>query len=235
MIRASPGILPSSPLQKLGTFKNPSTSNTAASSADASRSPSPLEAFASDPIFSAFLSPEFDSDRFSSQALSSGSVAALAESLQDAIRLIQSHLRMEVLSSHPAFLSQLVSLRSSESSLASVRSGVESLHSSVLTPPLPSRSRRASPGGSFPHYPAIQPPRLCRYPRFRCSTPPLLTFSRKLRDLVSSGPPDCLDLSKAAEMHHEIELLYQERGLSGISVVENEIRWLSGDRDSLED
>ncbi|KAG1338514.1 putative conserved oligomeric Golgi complex subunit 5 [Cocos nucifera] len=42
-----------------------------------------------------------------------------------------------------------------------------------------------------------------------------------------SHPPDRLDLAKAAEMHREIELLYEERGLAGISVVEDEIRWLS--------
>lgn len=39
-------------------------------------------------------------------------------------------------------------------------------------------------------------------------------------------PADRLDLAKAAEMHREVELLYEERDLSGISVVEDEIRWL---------
>lgn len=37
---------------------------------------------------------------------------------------------------------------------------------------------------------------------------------------------DRLDLAKAAEMHRDVELLYQERGLAGISAVEDEIRWL---------
>ncbi|KAG6466229.1 conserved oligomeric Golgi complex subunit 5-like [Zingiber officinale] len=219
---ASPGILPSSPLQKLGTFKSPSAADTAASSADASSSPSPLEAFASDPIFSAFLSPEFDSVRFSSQALSSGSAAALAESLQDAIRLLQSHLRKEVLSRHPALLAQLASLRSSESSLAAVRSGVESLQSSLRR----SRLDLAEPRQVVRAH-TIQLSNLHAAADLLASAARLLRLSRRLRDLVSSGTPDRLDLSKAAEMHHEIELLYQERGLSGISVVEDEIRWLS--------
>ncbi|URE33181.1 Essential protein Yae1, N terminal [Musa troglodytarum] len=35
----------------------------------------PLDTFVSDPVFSAFLSPDFDSAHFSSQALSSGSAA----------------------------------------------------------------------------------------------------------------------------------------------------------------
>ncbi|KAG6471119.1 hypothetical protein ZIOFF_072216 [Zingiber officinale] len=195
LIRASPGILPSSPLQKLGTFKNPSTSNTAASSADASRSPSPLEAFASDPIFSAFLSPEFDSDRFSSQALSSGSVAALAESLQDAIRLIQSHLRMES------------SLRRSRLDLAEPRQVVRS-HTIQLSNLHASADILASAA------------RLLRFSRSHASC--------EISSHQALPSPDRLDLSKPAEMHHEIELLYQERGLSGISVVEDEIRWLSG-------
>lgn len=41
-------------------------------------------------------------------------------------------------------------------------------------------------------------------------------------------PADRMDLAKAAEMHRDIELLYEERGLAGISAVEDEIRWLSG-------
>ncbi|CAL9167287.1 unnamed protein product [Musa hybrid cultivar] len=54
-----------------------------------------------------------------------------------------------------------------------------------------------------------------------------MTYLIMLRDLVAGGPPDRLDLDKAAEMHREMELLYQEGNLAGISVVEDEIRWLS--------
>ncbi|THU47471.1 hypothetical protein C4D60_Mb09t15880 [Musa balbisiana] len=52
----------------------------------------------------------------------------------------------------------------------------------------------------------------------------LLGLCRRLRDLVAGWPADRLDLAKAAEMHREMELLYQEGNLAGISVVEDEIR-----------
>lgn len=54
----------------------------------------------------------------------------------------------------------------------------------------------------------------------------LLKLSRKLRELMDDDRK-AVDLAKAAEMHREIEVLYEERGLNGISVVEEEIRWLS--------
>ncbi|WOK96026.1 conserved oligomeric Golgi complex subunit 5 [Canna indica] len=229
---ASPGILPPSPLQKLATFKNPSTPSYSAPAgasplpapADASSypSPSPLDTFASDPVFSAFLSPEFDSARFSSQALSSGSAAALAESLQDAVRVLQTHLRSEVLARHSALLSQLASLRSAESSLASVRSGVDALQSSLRR----ARHDLAEPRCAVRAH-TLQLSNLHAAADLLASAARLLRLSRRLRDLVDGGPPDRLDLAKAAEMHREIELLYQERSLAGISVVEDEIRWLS--------
>ncbi|CAL9171740.1 unnamed protein product [Musa hybrid cultivar] len=222
---ASPRILPSSPLQKLATFKDRPAPTTAASprpppAPDASSSP--LDAFASDPVFSAFLSPDFDSARFSSQALSSGSAAAFAESLQDAVHLLQGHLRSEVLARHPALLSQLASLRSAESSLAAVRSGVDALQSSLRR----ARQDLAEPRRVVRTH-TLQLSNLHAAADLLASAARLLRLSRRLRDLVAVGPPDRLDLAKAAEMHREIELLYQERGLSGISVVEEEIRWLS--------
>lgn len=72
-----------------------STFNFAASSTDASLSPSLLGAFTSNPISSACLSLEFDSVCFSYQAHSSGSVAAFAEFIQEAIHLLQSHFKTE--------------------------------------------------------------------------------------------------------------------------------------------
>ncbi|PKA62218.1 hypothetical protein AXF42_Ash015103 [Apostasia shenzhenica] len=222
---ASPRILPSSPLQKLATFKeaNPNSSVTtgAAAAAAAAASVSPLETFASDPIFSAFLSPEFDSARFSSQALSSGSAAARAESLQEAIRLLQKHLRAEVLARYPALLSQLSSLRETESSLSSVRSAVSSLQSSLRR----ARQELADPRRLVRAH-TIQLSNLHATADLLNSSARLLRLSKKLRDLMAH-PTDRLDLAKAAEMHRDIELLYEERGIAGISTVEDEIRWLS--------
>ncbi|KAA8525511.1 hypothetical protein F0562_007366 [Nyssa sinensis] len=87
VIQRSPVPSSSSPLQRLSTFKDRTTNTptsaiaTPQSSITPATAPlslsSPLDSFASDPIFSAFLSPDFDSTRFSSAALSSGSVAAL--------------------------------------------------------------------------------------------------------------------------------------------------------------
>lgn len=182
---------------------------------------SPLETFASDPIFSAFLSPDFDSARFSSQALSSGSAASCAESLQEAIRLLQKHLRAEVLGRHPALLSQLSSLRDAETSLSSVRSAVSSLQSSLRR----ARQELAEPRHLVRSH-TIQLSNLHAAADLLNSSARLLRLSKKLRDVMAQ-PADRLDLAKAAEMHRDIELLYEERGLAGISAVEDEIRWLS--------
>ncbi|KAH0452107.1 hypothetical protein IEQ34_019406 [Dendrobium chrysotoxum] len=217
---ASPRILPSSPLQRLATIKeaSPNSSTTGVSAVPAA---SPLETFASDPIFSAFLSPDFDSARFSSQALSSGSAASRAESLQEAIRLLQKHLRAEVLARHPALLSQLSSLGEAETSLSSVRSAVSSLQSSLRR----ARQELAEPLHLVRAH-TIQLSNLHAAADLLNSSARLLRLSKKLRDVMAQ-PSDRLDLAKAAEMHRDIELLYEERGLAGISAVEDEIRWLS--------
>ncbi|MCL7028996.1 hypothetical protein MKW94_012421 [Papaver nudicaule] len=43
----------------------------------------------------------------------------------------------------------------------------------------------------------------------------------------SSSEPEKLDLSKAAQFHHEIHTLCEENSLSGISVIDEELVWLS--------
>lgn len=219
---ASPRILPSSPLQRLSTFKDV-TANPNASTPGFPPIPSssPLDAFASDPVFSAFLSPDFDSSRFSSHALSSGSAAALSETLHETIRLLQTHLRSEILSRHPALLSQLSSLREADASLSSVRSSVSSLQSALRR----ARQELAEPRRLIRAH-TVQLSNLHAAADLLSSAARLLRLSKKLRDVMAQ-PPDRLDLAKAAEMHRDIELLYEERGLAGISVVEVEIRWLS--------
>ncbi|KAL9678232.1 hypothetical protein QQ045_016072 [Rhodiola kirilowii] len=54
------------------------------------------DSFSSDPIFSLFLSPDFDSTRFSSSALSSGSAASNVEKLQNGIRFLENQLLISV-------------------------------------------------------------------------------------------------------------------------------------------
>ncbi|KAL0311445.1 UNVERIFIED_CONTAM: Conserved oligomeric Golgi complex subunit, partial [Sesamum angustifolium] len=102
----------------------------------------PLDTFSSDPIFSTFLSPDFNPTQFSSAALSSGSAASRIEKLQEGLRLLDSQLRNEVLSRHHDLLHQLSSIKVAESSLSSLRSSLSSLQSSV---------RRARAELSDPH------------------------------------------------------------------------------------
>ncbi|MQL71912.1 hypothetical protein Taro_004265 [Colocasia esculenta] len=226
---ASPKVLPPSTLQKLATFKDkpPSTPpppSSSFSSSSAAVSSSPLDSFAADPVFSAFLSPDFDSAQFCSQALTSNSAASRAEHLQDGIRQLEKQLRSEVLSRHGGLLSQLSSLRDAESALSTVRSGVSSLQSSLRRV----RLEVAEPRRQL-HAHTVQLSNLHHTADLLQFTSKLLRQSKKLRDLVAVGSehPERLDLAKAAEMHREIELLYEEHDLKGISAVQEEIKWLS--------
>ncbi|XP_077231977.1 Golgi transport complex protein-like protein isoform X2 [Tasmannia lanceolata] len=220
---ASPSIhrssVPSSPLQRLSTFKDRSNLPSIISSSSSSSS-SPLDTFSSDPVFSAFLSPDFDSTRFSSQALSSGSAAARAEKLEDGIHLLEKQLRSEVLSRHDDLLAQLSSLKEAESALSTVRSGISTLQSSV---------RRIRHEIAEPHrqirLKTVQLSNLHQTADLLQFTVKILRLSKKLNDLMKE--PERLDLSKAAQFHREIQSLCDENGLSGISVVDEEIAWLS--------
>ncbi|KAL9999915.1 putative oligomeric Golgi complex subunit 5 protein [Helianthus debilis subsp. tardiflorus] len=91
---ASPAVHRTS-IQRVSTFKERTTTTaTPSSSTGTSSSLSLLDSFASDPIFSKFLSSDFNSTQFSSDALSSGTAAARAEKIQDGIRLLEKQLRL---------------------------------------------------------------------------------------------------------------------------------------------
>ncbi|KAJ7960655.1 conserved oligomeric Golgi complex subunit 5 [Quillaja saponaria] len=224
--RSSPLSSASSPLQRLSTFKNSTTpiSATASSTTPHTTTTSPLDSFASDPIFSAFLSPSFSSTSFSSAALSSGSPASTAEKLHHAIRLLENQLRSEVLSRHNELLSQLSSLKHAEHALSTVRSGVSSLQSSV---------RRVRSELSDPHRAiatkTLQLSNLHRTAEFLQHTIRALRLSKKLRDLMaaSSDEPEKLDLAKAAQLHCEILSLCSEYELAGIDVIDEELKWVN--------
>ncbi|OVA16463.1 Conserved oligomeric Golgi complex subunit 5 [Macleaya cordata] len=241
MIQQRSSIPPSSsPLQRLSTFKDKSSSssssnlpssatsliNTPSSSLapTSTSTSSPLDSFSSDPVFSVFLSPDFDSARFSSQALSSGSAAARAEKLEEGIRLLEKQLRSEVLSRHDDLLSQLSSLKDAESALSVVRSGISTLQSSV---------RRIRQEIADPHrqikLKTVQLSNIHQTAELLQFTVRVLRLSKKLRDLmaISSSEPEKLDLSKAAQLHHEIQSLCEENSLSGITVIDEELVWLS--------
>ncbi|GER45088.1 conserved oligomeric Golgi complex subunit, partial [Striga asiatica] len=218
---------PRSPLQRLATFKTAATPTPTAVSATPtpfSSSPSShLDTFASDAIFSAFLSPDFNPTQFSSAALSSGSAASRIEKLQEGLRLLDTQLRHEVLSRHHELLDQLSSVKLAESSLSSLRSSLSSLQSSV---------RRARAELSEPHR-AIEVQ--TRQLNNLHSTSLLLQYSiralrliQKLRNLVESQSDSSKwDLSKAAQLHFEILTLYNDYHLSGIDVVDTELKWVT--------
>ncbi|KAK6120668.1 hypothetical protein DH2020_045589 [Rehmannia glutinosa] len=218
---------PRSPLQRLSTFKNTPTATptptATATPLPLSPSPSHLDTFSSDAIFSAFLSPDFNPTQFSSAALSSGSAASRIEKLQDGLRLLDTQLRHEVLSRHHELLDQLSSVKVAESSLSSLRSSLSSLQSSV---------RRARAELSEPHRViAVQTQQLNNLH----STSLLLQYTlrtlrliQKLRNLVDSQPDSSKwDLTKAAQLHFEILTLYNEYHLSGIDVVDTELKWVT--------
>ncbi|CAH9116847.1 unnamed protein product, partial [Cuscuta europaea] len=227
----------SSPLQRLSNLKDRSlnattpsaavitpTPTTAATPALLSPSPaSPLDSFASDQIFSAFLSPDFDSARFSSAALSSGSAASRIEKLQEGLRLLDFQLRHEVLSRHEDLLNQLSSIRATDSALSTLRSSVSSLQSSV---------QRVRSELSDPHRviatKTLQLSNLHSTTELLQSTIRFLRLSKKLRDLMdSTQDQEKLDISKAAQLHFDILSLHNERHLSGIEVVDSELKWVT--------
>nr|GMD36716.1 conserved oligomeric Golgi complex subunit 5 [Ipomoea batatas] len=227
----------SSPLQRLTSIRdrslvaNPTSAGGIAPTPTTGTSPaslsppisSPLDSFASDQIFSAFLSPDFDSARFSSAALSSGSAASRIEKLQEGLRLLDHQLRHEVLSRHEDLLNQLSSIRAADSALSSLRSSVSSLQSSL---------QRVRSELSDPHRviaaKTLQLSNLHSTTQLLQSTIRFLRLSKKLRDLMDSTQDhEKLDLSKAAQLHFEILSLHNEYHLSGIDVVDSELKWVT--------
>ncbi|KAJ6335939.1 hypothetical protein OIU78_012524 [Salix suchowensis] len=211
----------SSPLQRLSTFKTPSSSSPAPpSSTTTNPSPSPLDSLSKDPILSPFLSPSFSSTSFSSATLSSGSPASTAEHLHHAIRLLESQLRSEVLSRHSHLLHQLSSLKDAELSLSAIRSAVSSLQSSVRRV----RSELSDPHDSIQSK-NIQLSNLHRTNQALQHTTRALRLSKKLRDVISASEsePEKLDLAKAAQLHCEVLTICDEFDLRGIDVVDEEL------------
>ncbi|KAL0306707.1 UNVERIFIED_CONTAM: Conserved oligomeric Golgi complex subunit [Sesamum radiatum] len=220
-----------SPLQRLSTFKNTAAATPTTTTATAAATPTPLspvpshlDTFSSDPIFSAFLSPDFNPTQFSTAALSSGSAASRIEKLQEGLRLLDTQLRHEVLSRHQELLQQLSSVKAAESSLSSLRSSISSLQSSV---------RHARSELSDPHRvisaQTHQLNNLHSTSLLLQNTLRTLRLIHKLRNLVDSQPDASKwDLSKAAQLHYEILILYNESHLSGIDVVDAELKWVIG-------
>ncbi|KAJ0814116.1 putative oligomeric Golgi complex subunit 5 protein [Helianthus annuus] len=217
---ASPAVYRTS-IQRVSTFKDRTTTTTAtpSSSTGTSSSLSLLDSFASDPIFSKFLSSDFNSTQFSSDALSSGTAAARAEKIQDGIRLLEKQLRSEVLNRHDDLLAQLSSVKDADSSLASIRSAVSTLQSSVRR----IRSEIADPNRQI-RSKTVQLSNLHFTVDLLQSTVRVLRLSKKLREVMAEPDVQKLDLSKAAQLHSEILRLCNENDLSGIGVIDEELK-----------
>ncbi|CAH8257427.1 unnamed protein product [Arabidopsis lyrata] len=221
---SSPSSSPS--LQRLSTFKNPPPSSLSSAvpppQTPSSSSSSPLDSFATDPILSPFLSPSFSSASFSSAALASGSPASTAERLHQAIRLLDSQLRNDVISRHPELLAQLSSLSHADVSLSSLRSSVSSLQSSIRRV----RSDLSEPIKSI-RSKSVQLSNLHSATELLSHSVRTLRLSKKLRDLTDSPDPDKIDLTKAAQLHFEILTMCKEYDLFGIDVIDEEIKFVT--------
>ncbi|KAL0801215.1 hypothetical protein Bca101_056391 [Brassica carinata] len=204
-------------LQRLSTFKNPPPSGPP----PPQPSSSPLDSFANDPILAPFLSPSFSSSSFSSAALASGSPASTAERLHQAIRLLDSQLRTDVVSRHPELLSQLSSLSHAEISLSSLRSSVSSLQSSIRR----IRSDLSEPVRSV-RSKSVQLTNLHSATELLSHSVRTLRLSKKLRDLTDGSDPEKIDLTKAAQLHFEISTMCREYDLFGIDVIDEEIKFV---------
>ncbi|KFK41211.1 hypothetical protein AALP_AA2G099800 [Arabis alpina] len=215
---SSPSSSSSPSLQRLSTFKNPPPSSLSGQPP----SSSPLDSFATDPILAPFLSPSFSSSSFSSAALASGSPASTAERLHQAIRLLDSQLRHDVISRHPELLSQLSSLSHAEISLSSLRSSVSSLQSSIRRV----RSDLSEPVRSI-RSKSVQLTNLHSATELLSHSVRTLRLSKKLRDLTDSSDPDKIDLTKAAQLHFEILTMCKEYDLFGIDVIDEEIKFVN--------
>ncbi|CAN6934084.1 unnamed protein product [Brassica oleracea] len=211
----SPSSSPS--LQRLSTFKNPPPPGPSPPSS----SSSPLDSFANDPVLAPFLSPSFSSSSFSSAALASGSPASTAERLHQAIRLLDSQLRSDVVSRHPELLSQLSSLSHAEISLSSLRSSVSSLQSSIRR----IRSDLSEPVRSIKSK-SVQLSNLHSATELLSHSVRALRLSKKLRDLTDGSDPEKIDLTKAAQLHFEILTMCREYDLFGIEVIDEEIKFV---------
>nr|XP_043611829.1 conserved oligomeric Golgi complex subunit 5 [Erigeron canadensis] len=214
----------SSPLiQRHPTFKSPTTTTPSPSTSSLSL----LDSFSSDPIFSKFLTPDFNKTQFSSEALSSGTAAARAEKIQEGIHLLEKQLRSQVLSRHTDLLSQLSSVKDAESSLFSIRSAVLSLQSSVRNV----RSELSDPHRQI-RSKTVQLSNLHFTLDLLQHSLRVIRLSKKLRDVMVELDNDKLDLSKGAQLHSEILSLCNEYDLAGILPVDEELSFVyeSGQR-----
>lgn len=216
-------VTPSSPMHRISSMKPSSTPRENSSGGWESNDapPSLEEEFKQDPILSKFLSDNFNSTKFASEALSSGSAASCADKLEEGIRLLEKQLRNEVYLRHDELLQQLSSLKDAEGALSVVKSGVSGLQASVTRV----RSEIAEPYKQI-KVKSQQLKNLHETVELLQSIVRVLRQVKRLRELMDGGGALKQDLSKAAQLYNEIESLRREGDLVGIEVVDEEIPWL---------
>lgn len=178
-----------------------------------------FEEFSKDKVFSKFLADDFDVTRFVSEALRSGSAAACSEKLEEGIRLMDKQLRNEVYLRHDELLQLLSSLKDTESSVAIVKNGAQSLLASVQRV----RSEIAEP------YKQVKT-KTRQLSSLHVTMELLRSVIRALRQLkklreVMELEATRPDLAKAAQLYSEVETLRKEADLGGVEVVDEEIPW----------
>lgn len=187
-----------------------------------------LEEIEGDEIFSRFLAPNFNATTFASQVLANGTAVASARKLGEGIVLLEKQLRSEVVHRHGELLQQLTSLQETESVLAVVRSGVNSLQASVQRV----RSEIAEP------YKLIklktgQLAALHDTMELLRVVIKVLKQVKKLQDHMApvagggAGGGGKVDLAKAAQLFAEVEGLRREADLVGVEAVDAQVPWLA--------
>ncbi|KAK3243297.1 hypothetical protein CYMTET_47037 [Cymbomonas tetramitiformis] len=178
-----------------------------------------LKQFQQDRHYSAFLNPNFEATAYSSTVLSQSTATASTQALEEGIHALEAELREEVVARHSELLSQVGSLRDTENTLGIVRSGVASLKETVARV----RAEIAEP------YRQIQT-RTRQLAALNETVDLLrrvirmLKLIAKLREQQNSKTPD---LSKAAKIISDIDMLQLEGDLSGVDVLEAEAGWLA--------
>eukprot|EP00850_Spirogloea_muscicola_P018813 SM000176S03144 [mRNA] locus=s176:243275:249137:+ [translate_table: standard] len=203
-----------------GAFHGPPDSGAHPAQAAEAGAKSALQELEQDDIFSKFLVADFNATTFASQVLSTGSALASSKKLSEGIALLERQLRVEVVMRHDELLQQLSSLKDTESVLAIVRAGIDSLQASVQRV----RSEIADPYRLI-KLKSIQLASLHETVELLRIVIRFLKQVRRLRDQMSIGGAKG-DLAKAAQLYNDVESLRREVDLDRVEVVQLELPWL---------
>eukprot|EP00250_Pteridium_aquilinum_P008386 c17905_g2_i1 orf=280-2844(-) len=220
---------PSSPMSRLqnssrGTHQNqhhrpPDKAESDASALESAEAA--FDEFSKDDVFCKFLADNFDVTRFVSDALRSGSAHSCSEKLDEGIRLMDRQLRNEVYLRHDELLHLLTSLKDTESSVALMKGGAQSLLACIQRV----RSEIAEPYQEI-KVKTHQLSALHNTMELLRSVIKALRQMKRLKEVMGleAVRPD---LAKAAQLYSEVETLRKEGDLTGVEVIDAEIPWFT--------